>query len=93
MLYISFVLIIVLFLIIISIVITNQKHKSEYQLKINKLEKIIIELSKNLEFKNQKLKLSDDLKFNMRQSNNELSSKIFDMNLEMFQEMFPKKNL
>ena len=93
MLYISFVLIIVLFLIIIGIVITNQKHKSEYQLKINKLEKIIIELSKNLEFKTQKVKLSDDFKLNMRQSNNELSSKIFDMNLEMFQEMFPKKNL
>lgn len=93
MLYLSFVLIFILFLIILFIVFTNKKNKTQYQIKINNLEKIIIELSKNLDFKTQKLKLSDDLKFNMRQSNNELSSKIVDLNLEMFQEMFPKKKL
>ena len=65
----------------------------QYLLKINILEKNIIELHKRLDFKTQKLKLSDDLKFNMRQANNKLSSKIVDLNLEMFQEMFPKKKL
>lgn len=79
----------ILFLIINS----NQKSKKIFESKIQSLEKIILELSQNLEIQSQKVKLSDDLKFNMRQSNNELSSKIVDMNLEMFQEMFPKKNL
>ncbi len=93
MLYLSFVLIFILFLIILFIVFSNKKNKTQYQIKIKNLEKIIFKLSKNLDFITQKLKLSDDLKFNMRQSNNELSSKIVDMNLEMFQEMFSKKKL
>ena len=72
---------------------SNQKSKKLFESKIQSLEKIIVELSQNLEMQSQKVKLSEDLKFNIRQSNNELSNKIVDMNLEMFQEMFPKKNL
>ena len=79
--------------ILFFIINSNQKNKKLFESKIQSLEKIIVELSQNLEMQSQKLKLSDDLKFNMRQSNNELSNKIVDMNLEMFQEMFPKKNL
>ena len=79
--------------ILFFIINSNQKNKKLFESKIQSLEKIIVELSQNLEMQSQKLKLSDDLKFNMRQSNNDLSAKIVDMNLEMFQEMFPKKNL
>ncbi len=86
---IMFFFIVILFLIIVA----NQKSKKNFLDKIYSLEQIIDNLKLNLDLQSQKIKLSEDLKNNMRQSNNILSSKIVDMNLEMFQEMFPKKNL
>ena len=91
---IIFIIINLLCIVVICVVI-NKHHKStlKFEKKIKSLESIIVDLTKNLNIQSQKLQLLDDLKINMRQSNNALSSKIVDMNLEMFQELFPKKNL
>jgi gas vesicle protein len=79
--------------ILFIIIDSNQKSKKIFEKKIQSLEKIIVELSRNLEMQSQKLKLSEDLKTNMRQSNHSLSTKIVDLNNEMFAEIFQKKNL
>ena len=62
-----------------------------FENKIKSLENSIVELTKSLDIQTQKVKLSEDLKLNMRNANNYLSAKIVAMNLEMFGELFSKK--
>ena len=69
----------------------SNKNKIQFEIKIQSLEKTIIYLTKNIETQAQKIKISDDLKNNMRKSNQILSNQIVDMNMAMFAEMFPKK--
>ena len=91
MLYFALLLIVLLCAFIFFLVWRNNKSKIIFQNRINLLESIIFELNAKLEHNNQKVKLSEDLKLYIQNSNNQLSAKIVDMNLEMFQEIFSKK--
>ncbi|MBC7642671.1 MAG: hypothetical protein H7174_10115 [Flavobacterium sp.] len=91
MIYIPIFLTLILSASIFLIIYKNNKNKIQFEIKIEKLENIIRYLTKNLEVQSQKIKLSDDLKLTIQTSNQTLSKKIVDMNMEMFAEMFPKK--
>ena len=91
MLMIPFLLIIAFGITIAIIIFKYNESKIIFQNRINLLESIIFELNAKLEHNNQKVKLSEDLKLNMRNANNHLSAKIVAMNLEMFGELFVKK--
>ncbi len=91
MLYFALLLIILLCGFIFFLVRKNNISKEVFKSKIDLLESIIFELNANLEYTSQKVKLSEDLKMSLQVSNKTLSTKIVDMNMEMFGEMFDKK--
>jgi hypothetical protein len=55
------------------------------------LEDIILEMKSNLEDKNQKIKLSEDLRVKLKASNETLSNSIFNLNCEIFEELYSNK--
>ncbi len=63
----------------------------DFEKKIQLLESLIKELSQNLEYQNQKVKLTEDLKAKFVASNYKLSQSIFDLNLDLFEALYSKK--
>jgi hypothetical protein len=55
------------------------------------LEDIILEMKSNLEDQNQKIKLSEDLRVKLKESNKTLNNSIFNLNCEIFEELYSKK--
>lgn len=55
------------------------------------LEDIILEMKSNLEDQNQKIKLSEDLRVKLKASNEVLSNSIFNLNYEIFEELYFKE--
>lgn len=62
-----------------------------FESKINLLQKLIIELNQNLEAQNQKVRLTDDLKASLKESNLKLGVSILDLNYDMFDELYKRK--
>jgi hypothetical protein len=55
------------------------------------LEDIILEIKLNLENQNQKIKLSEDLRLKLKESNETLNSSILNLNYEIFEDLYSKK--
>lgn len=91
MIYFTILIIIILCFAIIKLIRNEHKSKKMFQEKINFLENIILDLNQNLNNQNQKVKLLDDLKFNLNQSNKKIGTAIAEMNYEIFDEMFNRK--
>lgn len=80
-----------LLFVIFIIVQKFKKSKLDFETKIQLLESLIKELSQNIEYQNQKVKLSDDLKIKFKTTNHKLSEYIFDLNLDLFEALCSKK--
>ncbi len=91
MIYFLIIVIGILFVAIFGLMINYSSCKFEFKSKIDLLEKLIFELNHNLEHQNQKIKLSEDIKIRLRESNLILSQNILDLNLNLFEDMYPKK--
>jgi biopolymer transport protein ExbB/TolQ len=93
MLYFTFLMLMLMGIVFLMLVKQNNIKKIAFLKKIQSLEQKIAVLTKKLESQSLKVKLADDLKVSIKQSNKKLASKIVDANLEMFQELYSKKNL
>lgn len=91
MVYIAFPIIVILCFIIFILVKNYKISNLDFQKKVQLLESLIKELSQNLEYQNQKVKLSEDLKMKFKSSNYKLSQSIFDLNLDLFNTLYSKK--
>jgi len=91
MIYILILIIGVLFFVIFGIVINFKTSNLEFQRRIMLLEDIILEMKSNLENQNQKIKLSEDLRVKLKASNESLNNSIFNLNCEIFEELYSKK--
>lgn len=63
----------------------------DFQRRVMLLEDIILEMKSNLEDQNQKIKLSEDLRVKLKASNEVLSNSIFNLNYEIFEELYFKE--
>jgi hypothetical protein len=91
MIYIATVLILLLIFVIIALSNNYNKNKIAFESKINLLQKLIVELNENLESQNQKVRLSNDLKASLKESNLKLGVSILDLNYDMFDELYKRK--
>ena len=91
MLYVSILIIVALSVFIFYTLYHTQKSNKNFLSKILMLEKIIVDLTYNLENQNIKVQLSEDLKANLQQSNNILSNKISDFNRDLPSELITPK--
>lgn len=91
MVYILILIIGVLCFVIFGLIINFKTSNLEYQRRVMLLEDIILEIKSNLENQNQKIKLSEDLRIKIKKSNETLSNSIFDLNYEIFEELYSKK--
>lgn len=89
--FISIGILLVFSFIIFLLLIKQNDTEEKFKKKIKVLELLIIELNTNLLAQNQKVKLSDDLKMKFKESNVKLSKSILEMNLDLFDGIFPKK--
>lgn len=91
MIYSLLILSVVLCLVIFNLISSYNSSKKDFQKKVKLLEEIIIALKTNLENQNQKIKLSDDLELRLKMSNQTMNNSIFNLNYEIFEELYSKK--
>lgn len=91
MVYILILIIGALCFVIFGLIANFKISNLDFQRRVMLLEDIILEMKSNLEDQNQKIKLSEDLKVKLKASNEALKNSIFNLNCEMFEELYPKK--
>ena len=91
MIYLLIVIIGALCFVIFGLIANFKISNLDFQRRVMLLEDIIIEMKTNLEDQNQKVKLSEDLKVKLKVSNETLNNSVFNLNYEMFEELYPKK--
>lgn len=89
--YILIVIIVALSFVIFGMIVNFKMSNSDFQKRIMLLEEIILEMKSNLENQNQKIKLSEDLRLKLKASNEALNNSIFNLNYEIFEELYSKK--
>lgn len=93
MIYFSIFLIVLLCFAILGLIIDYNNSKQKFQKKIDLLEDLINELNSKLEHQNQKVRLSDDLRAKLKESNLKIGTSIFDLNVDMFSELYSRKSI
>jgi len=91
MVYILILIIGALCFVIFGLIVNYKTSNLNFQRRVLLLEEIILELKSNLENQNQKIKLSEDLRVKLKASNEALSNSIFNLNCEIFEELYSKK--
>lgn len=91
MIYILTLVIGVLSFVIFGLIANFKISNSDFQRRVMLLEDIIIEMKSNLEDKNQKIKISEDLRVKLKASNEAMKNSIFNLNYDIFEELYPKK--
>ena len=91
MVYILILIIGALCFVIFGLIANFKISNLDFQRRVMLLEDIIIEMKSNLENQNQKVKLSEDLRVKLKASNESLSYSIFNLNCEIFEELYSKK--
>jgi len=89
--YILIVIIVALTFVIFGLIVNFKISNSDFQKRVMLLEEIILEMKSNLEYQNQKIKLSEYLKLKLKASNETLNNSIFNLNYEIFEELYSKK--
>lgn len=89
--YILLLIIVALSFVIFGLIVNFKISNSDFQKRVMLLEEIILEMKSNLENKNQKIKLSEDLRLKLKASNETLNNSIFNLNYEIFEELYSKK--
>lgn len=91
----TFFLIIVFLIQIGLIFYLRNKMLSErnaFQSKLKPLEEFIVQLNNEQNFQTMQLQISDDLKVKMQEVNNVLSKNIFELNYQLLEDSYPKKD-
>jgi cell division protein FtsL len=91
MIYILTVIISLLCLVVFRLIVNFKISNLDFQKRVMLLEGIILELKSNLENQNQKVKLSEDLRVKLKASKEALSNSIFNLNCEIFEELYSNK--
>ena len=91
MVYILILIIGALCFVILGLIINFKIGNLDFQRRVMLLEDIILEMKSNLEDQNQKIKLSEDLRVKLKASNEVLKDSIFNLNCEIFEELYSKK--
>jgi hypothetical protein len=77
--------------VIFGLIANFKTSNLDFQRRVMLLEEIILEMKSNLEEQNQKIKLSEDLRVKLKESNKTLNNSIFNLNCEIFEELYSKK--
>jgi len=67
------------------------KERSVFQSKLKPLEEFMAQLNSEQNRQSIQLQLSDDLKIKMKEVNDALSKNIFDLNYQLLEDLYPKK--
>ena len=81
----------VLCFVIFSLIVNFKTSNLDFQKRVILLEDVILEMKTNLENQNQKIKLSEDLRVKLKASKEALSNSIFNLNCEIFEELYSNK--
>lgn len=81
----------VLCLVVFELISRFKISNLDSQRRVILLEEIILEMKSNLEVQNQKVKLSEDLRLKLKASNETLMNSIFNLNQEIFKELYARE--
>ncbi len=91
MTYILILIIGALCFVIVGLIVNFKISNLNFQKRVILLEDIILEMKSNIEHRNQKIKLSEDLRIKLKASNETLNNSIFNFNFELLEEIYAKK--
>lgn len=67
--------------------------RNQFRSKFKPLEDFITQLERENQTQSNQLQLSDELKFKLKEVNAVLSKNIFDLNYQLIQDSYPKKEI
>lgn len=67
--------------------------RNEFKSKLKPLEEFINELNREQNKQSLQLQLSDDLKIKIKEANAVLSKNVFDLNYQLLEDLYPKKEI
>jgi hypothetical protein len=93
MISILIAIVVLLFVIIVHINVLFYKDKKAFEERIDVLEDIITQITQKQTIQTNQLELSDALFVQLKKSNSHLSQTIYDMNTDLFNDLFSKKTI
>lgn len=65
--------------------------RNQFQSKLKPLEAFVIQLNEEQKRQSLQIQLSDDLKIKMKEVNVALNKEVFELNCQLFENLYPKK--
>jgi septation ring formation regulator EzrA len=84
-------IIVLLFIIIVQVSVVSYKDKKAFEERIDVLEDIITQIKQKQIIQSNQLQLSDTLLVQLKESNSHLTQTIYDINTDLFNDLFSKK--
>jgi hypothetical protein len=91
MIYLLISITIILSLVIISLVLQFNRTQKAFLRKLRVLEDFIEELNYENQKQSVQLQLSEDLKTKLKEVNAALSKNVFELNYQLIEDLYPKK--
>jgi hypothetical protein len=67
--------------------------RNHFQSKLKPLEAFVLQLNEEQQKQSLQLQLSDDLKTKMKEVNAALSKDVFELNYQLLEDLYPKKEI
>jgi len=92
MTYLLIFITLLLSFLIVYLILKSYQSQKKFQTRLTVLEDFIIELNKEHQKQSIQLQLSEDLKIKLKQVNTVLNQNVFELNYQLFENSFPKKD-
>nr|WP_294774164.1 hypothetical protein [uncultured Flavobacterium sp.] len=91
------IFLIIIFLILIGLIIYLLRQllseRDSFASKIKPLEAFMVQLNEEYQKQSLQLQLSDDLKVKMKEVNAVLNKNVFELNYQLMEDLYPKKEM
>ncbi len=93
MIYLLISITIMLSLVIVYLISQSYQSQKKFQAKLKVFEDFMVELNNEDQKQSLQLQISDDLKIKMNEVNTALSKNVFELNYQLLEDLYPKKEI
>ncbi|MEK8180462.1 hypothetical protein WMW71_08930 [Flavobacterium buctense] len=93
MIYLLVSITVILSLVIVYLILQFHQSQKAFQQKLKVFEDFMVELNSEQKKQSIQLRLSDDLKAKLKEVNAALSKNVFELNYQLMEDLYPKKEM
>lgn len=93
MIYLLVAITVILSLVIVYLILQFNQSQKKFQQKLKVFEEFMVELNSEQKKQSLQLQLSEDLKTKMKEVNTVLCKNVFELNYQLLEDLYPKKEI